>query len=131
MILLALTLPGIALAKADDPKVQKKAAAQTAPAQKTPAQKAAAQKSSDLPIIGCDAPAGHTCYFSISDAKGVTLAVITLPGGGRAQSTIRPEKGVSYVVVVDQNLANDRTCQSATKAGLFCKRDVLKPGFNN
>lgn len=108
---LMLAAPSVALAKGDA--------------------KGEAPKTQPPTIIGCDAPAGHTCFFSISDAKGATLAVVTLPGGGRAKSNIRPGNGITYVVVVDRDLANDPTCQKATKAGLFCKRDKLKSGFNN
>jgi hypothetical protein len=81
--------------------------------------------------IGCDTPVGHICYFSIVDAKGSTIAHLTLPGGGRVKPNIPPQKGVSYVVTVDQDFTNDRTCLAATKAQRFCKKATLKPGFND
>lgn len=84
-----------------------------------------------MSTFSCDTPAGHVCFFSISNSAGVMTLGLTIPGGDHAQVLLPANDAQSYVVTVDKNLTQDWTCQAAVRAGAFCKRARVARGFNN
>lgn len=82
-------------------------------------------------VFACDAPAGHTCYFTAVNASGTVISKLTIGGGGRASKRIKINNSDNYTVTVDRDFTHDRTCETATKAGAFCKHAALVAGYNN
>lgn len=81
--------------------------------------------------FACDAPTGHTCYFSVGNAQGHEIVRLAIPGGLRNPLLLPANELFTYTVTVDRNLASDASCRSASKAGVFCKHAAVVPGTNN
>ena len=92
---------------------------------------ASAQSATAISTFGCDEPAGHQCFFAISNAKGSVISRLTVPGGSRTPMLLPTNENQTYVVTVDKDFTKDSSCNASCKGGVFCKYASVVRGFNN
>jgi hypothetical protein len=82
-------------------------------------------------IWGCDAPAGHTCYFAIISTTGA-VRNFTMTAGQK-YSVPGVQVGADYYfVAIDQAApTNQPACATIVKKGGFCKASIVNAQYNN
>lgn len=81
--------------------------------------------------MGCDAPFGHKCFFTFFDDAAVPVLFLEVPAGQRMSVPVYGNQNYVYVVTIDYNLTTDPTCRLAQRYGVFCKLELVRPGYNN
>jgi len=83
-----------------------------------------------LPVFGCDAPGGRTCYFTLL-LPGGAQSFSLQPGSRRAVTGAVPGRD-SYVVSFGvPNYGDVSRCRSMAAMSRGCERKIVDAGYND
>lgn len=81
-------------------------------------------------VIGCELPFGHICHVTFFDDAAMPAGFVRLEAGQRWSMPVYGRVNYTYVMTIDQNFSWDPTCRRAEAAGVPCRLEMLKPGYN-
>ena len=81
--------------------------------------------------VGCDAPAGHQCSFTIFYRAGYNGPSFTIPSGSRLILPNIASGSDRYAVVIDSPPPSTPSCAVELARHQFCKVATFTAGYNN